>query len=108
MRSFASALLALMAAAGAAAQQTPPCPDGVISYIFIDNHSIFDTTDPTLNRRFAWAYNIANALHVRTRDEVIRRELLFRVGDCYDPMLLRESERLLRAQIGRASCRETA
>lgn len=97
MRSFASALLALMAAAGAAAQQTPPCPDGVISYIFIDNHSIFDTTDPTLNRRFAWAYNIANALHVRTRDEVIRRELLFRVGDCYDPMLLRESERLLRA-----------
>jgi len=97
MRPLAPALFAVVAAAGAAAQEPPSCPDGVISYIFVDNHSIFDTTDPALNRRFAWAYNVANALHVRTREDVIRRELLFRVGDCYDPLLLRESERLLRA-----------
>ena len=96
MKSLAPALLVAVAA-GAAAQEAPSCPDGAISYIFVDNHSIFDTTDPALNRRFAWAYNVANALHVRTRADVIRRELLFRVGDCYDPLLLRESERLLRA-----------
>ena len=106
MKSLAPALFAAIAASGVAAQESPPaaragtptpCPDGVISDVFIDNHSIFDTSDPALNRRFAWAYNVANALHARTRASVIRRELLFDVGDCYDPLLLRESERLLRA-----------
>jgi hypothetical protein len=106
MKSLAPALFAAFAASGAVAQESPPaapagvptpCPDGVISYVFIDNHSIFDTTDPELDRRFAWAYNVANALHARTRAYVIRRELLFDAGDCYDPLLLRESERLLRA-----------
>ncbi|HEX7091126.1 MAG TPA: BamA/TamA family outer membrane protein [Longimicrobiales bacterium] len=106
MKSLAPALFAAFAASGTAGQESPPaaragtpapCPDGVISYVFIDNHSIFDTSDPELDRRFAWAYGIANALHARTRAYVIRRELLFDAGDCYDPLLLRESERLLRA-----------
>lgn len=73
------------------------CETGVISAIFIDNHSIFDTTDPALESRLARAYRFANGLHVRTRESVIRRELLFRRGDCYDPAVLEESERLLRA-----------
>src|SRR5690606_35300015 len=33
---------------------------------------------------------------VRTREDVIRREILVRPGDCYDPAMLEESERLLR------------
>ena len=74
----------------------PECGNGRISYIFIDNHSIFDTSDPELDDRFDWAYGIANALHVRTRASVIRRELLFGIGDCYQPLLLEETERLLR------------
>jgi len=74
-----------------------PCATGPISYIFIDNHSIFDTADPNLNTRFAWAYRIANSLHVRTKRSVIERELLFDAGDCYDPYLLEETERLLRS-----------
>lgn len=53
--------------------------------------------DPSLNPRFDWAYRLANGLHVRTREGVIRRELTFREGDCYDPEALRESERVLRA-----------
>ncbi len=72
------------------------CATGTISYIFIDNHSIFDTTDPALSSRFSWAYHWANRLHRRTRKPVIRRELLFHEGDCYDPVLLAESARLLR------------
>jgi hypothetical protein len=74
-----------------------PCATGPISFIFIDNHSIFDTTDPGLDTRFGWAYRAANALHVRTRRGVIERELLFGPGDCYDELLLEETERLLRA-----------
>lgn len=76
---------------------SPECRTGPISFIFIDNHSIFDTGDPLLSPRFAWAYAAANRLHMRTRPPVIRRELLFRRGDCYDPVLLDESARLLRA-----------
>jgi hypothetical protein len=49
-----------------------------------------------VDRSFGWAYRIANALHVRTKRSFIQRELLFGVGDCYDPFLLSETERLLR------------
>lgn len=73
-----------------------PCEGGRISNIFIDNHSIFDTSDPDLDPRFGLAYRAANALHFRTRQDVIRRELLFETGDCYDRYLAEESERLLR------------
>lgn len=72
------------------------CPGGRISYVFIDNASIFDTTDPDLDRRFGWAYRAANALHIRTKDWVIRRELLFAPGSCFDAYRLEETERLLR------------
>jgi hypothetical protein len=79
------------------AEQPTGCPSGVIAHIFIDNHSIFDTSDPTLDPRFRWAYDLANRLHVRTRPEVIARELLFQAGDCFDPVLVEESARLLRS-----------
>jgi hypothetical protein len=92
-------VLLLMVVPGALASQGAPmeeCETGVIEHIFIDNHSIFDTSDPDLDPRFRWAYSLANRLHVRTRPSVISRELLFEVGDCYDPVLIEESERLLR------------
>jgi hypothetical protein len=87
----------LLAAPAAAQEPDASCPDGRISNIFIDNHSVFDLSDPDLSSRFAWAYRTANALHVATRQSVIRRELLFREGDCYNVERLRDSERLLRA-----------
>lgn len=79
------------------------CELGRITHIFIDNHSIFDTSDPDLDPRFRRAYSLANRLHVRTREDVIARELLFEVGDCYEPILVQESARLLRGHdfIGR-------
>lgn len=68
-----------------------------ISQVFVDNHAVFDPTDADLDPRFAWAYGFANRLHVATREEVIRREILFREGQCYSPELLLDSERLLRS-----------
>lgn len=73
------------------------CPRGEIAFIFIDNHGVFDTDEVTAERRFAWAYDLANSLHMRTDRSFIESELLFREGECYDPFLLEESERLLRA-----------
>ncbi len=93
----AFALSGCLAAPPAAAQDVASaCPQGRISAIFIDNHSVFDLSDPDLNERFDWAYRLANDLHVATREEVIGTELLFEEGDCYDLERLRDSERLLR------------
>lgn len=72
------------------------CPHGRISYVFVDTHSIFDTSDMDEDTPFRWAYELANGLHMDTRDDFVRRELLFAAGDCLDPLLLRESERILR------------
>jgi len=73
------------------------CPNGRISYIFIDNRSIFDTADLDPEAPFLWAYHLANSLHIRTREQFIRKEILFKAGDCLDPLRLSESERLLRS-----------
>lgn len=55
---------------------------------------IFDLDDARERKRlFAWA----NALHVRTREEVIARALLFRTGDPVSARLIEENERLLRS-----------
>lgn len=100
-RIFVPALLVLFAPplqAQTPAEQAPGgCPAGEISHVIIDNKSIFDTTDPELDRRFRWAYRIANRLHVPTKEWVIRRELLFGPGSCYDAYMLEETERLLRS-----------
>jgi hypothetical protein len=95
--SLLAVLLATTPRPASAQESTESCPDGRISHIFVDNHSVFDLSDPDLSQRFSWAYRTANRLHVATRQEVVRRELLFREGDCYDVERLRDSERLLRA-----------
>jgi hypothetical protein len=46
--------------------------------------------------RFLWAYQIANSFHFQTREDFLSRELLFETGDCFDPFLLEETERILR------------
>lgn len=96
---FAAALvLAAVAPAPAGAQAgEDACRNGRITEIFVDNRSVFDVGGDELDSRFNWAYRSANRIHVRTREGVIRRELLFGVGDCYVPALLEDSERILRS-----------
>ncbi|HEX6748370.1 MAG TPA: POTRA domain-containing protein [Longimicrobium sp.] len=82
-------------AAVARGDTAPGCPR--IGNIFVDNNSVFLVGDPNLDQRFTDAYRLANRLHVRTRESVIRRELLFHEGGCYRPELLEDSERILRS-----------
>jgi hypothetical protein len=87
----------LPAVAQEPSSNAPQCPTGRVSFIFVDNHSVFDTSDEvTPTRPLRWAYGAANSVHVRTRQSFIERELLFDVGDCLDPFLLAESARILR------------
>lgn len=77
-------------------QEEARCPQGHVSRIFVDNHSVFDPASLPDDPRIRWAYRLANRIHVRTRADFIEDELLLAVGDCYDPGLTRESARILR------------
>lgn len=102
MKDWAVPFMLMAAFAVPAAAQRAAAPSGSaatcapINRIFIDNHSIFDPTDPEASGGFGWIQRTANALHFRTDRDVVRRELIFHVGECLDPFKLEESERLLR------------
>lgn len=75
----------------------PPCPEGVVSHVFVDNHSIFDAPSLPDNPRVRWIYRAANRIHVRTRPSFIRGEVLLGPGDCLNEALVAESARILRS-----------
>ncbi len=66
----------------------------VIGAVLIDNQNIFNLEDPKDDKKL---FRLANDLHIRTRPEVIRHQLLFKPGDRYNRHLIDESERILRA-----------
>lgn len=65
----------------------------VIRRILIDNRNIFDLTDPAED---GLLHHLLNATHVRTRPEIIRRQLLLSPGEPLSPGDVEETERLLR------------
>ena len=85
---FASALFVVLAVNASA--QARPRPR--VRAVIVQREAVFDSTEAR-----EWPYRLANALHVETRPNVIRRELLIDVGDPYDSALVAESERNLRA-----------
>jgi hypothetical protein len=70
------------------------CAEGIVSSITYDRRPVFDPSSTSISP-LAWTYRTLNLFHVRTARSFIRRELLFAEGDCYDPFLASESERLL-------------
>lgn len=64
-----------------------------IRQVIITRHDVF----PEITGKPRFFYEWANSLHVVTRENIIRQELLFKAGDVFDPELLKESERKLRA-----------
>src|SRR5213083_2015752 len=65
----------------------------VIDSIIIENGNIFDRDDATPD----WVAHLANKLHSRTRQWVIRRRLLLSRGAPFDSARMAESERALRS-----------
>jgi len=63
-----------------------------IDSIIIENKNVFDRTGDAPD----WVAHVANALHIRTRQWVIRRRLLVNRGDPFDRARMEESERALR------------
>ncbi|HRY30421.1 MAG TPA: BamA/TamA family outer membrane protein [Elusimicrobiota bacterium] len=88
------ALLLLFApVAGLHADDAPPAGGARIRKIHIWHKDIFDTAKPTENH---FPYRLVNALHISTKNTAIKRELLLREGDVYNPQLKKESEIALR------------
>ena len=85
-------LISLSPSVGLSASRQPQPPPR-IGTIRIVTHEVFEETSTGI----AWLYRVANTLHARTRERVIRRELLFAPGDPLDPELLAQTERNLRA-----------
>lgn len=69
--------------------------DWTIGRIVVRRKNVF-ATGTDADQRFPYA--LANKLHVVTREQFVRDELLFREGDLYDPQVIVESERVLRAR----------
>ena len=67
----------------------------VIDSIAIYNRNVYDTDKPEYDN---FLFKTANRLHVVTREAVIRRELLFEVGDRFSAELADETARNLRAR----------
>jgi outer membrane protein assembly factor BamA len=83
----------------ARAEMAPPYPR--IREIHIDHEPVFGP-DEKLDEipglpDLTFIFEIANFLHIDTKPQVIRRELLLKEGDFADPRLIEESERNLRA-----------
>jgi hypothetical protein len=76
-------------------QDPGACPQGKIRWIEIENGPILDPSSIE-NRRFSWAWRWVDRLHLRTRESFLRKDLLFSEGECFDPLLLEDSEQLLR------------
>ncbi len=65
----------------------------VIGEVRIDVRNIFDLSDEKEN---GVLYQAANAIHIQTREWVVRRQLLFKPGERVSVRLIEETQRLMR------------
>ena len=66
----------------------------LVGEVRFDPQDVFDETDPRENYGL---YRLLNRLHIKTRESVIRRQLLFRSGERVSQRVIEETERNLRA-----------
>ena len=88
---FVVVLLPLRLSAQTAGDSSIVDPRMIVRGVQVERRDIFDPNEKS------WFARLANKLHFQTQASVIRRELLFEVGQPYDSALVAESERNLRA-----------
>src|SRR5882672_3943075 len=102
LRSPAAVLAMTLSCALSAQEPLPALPSfeeleaagATVGEIRVVTRDIFDTEDPKENNLL---FRLANALHIQTREGVIRRALLFKSGDPLSVRVLDETERVLRS-----------
>jgi len=91
-------LLSLAIAGPSRADESPSLADleaqgAVIGEIRLIRENVFDLSDPEENN---WAFRFANRLHIVTREDTIRKQLLIDTGETVSKQRADESERILR------------
>ena len=88
--------IGLVLATTCSAETASPAPGTpIIREIRLESVPVFSDSE---RESVSWLpLGLVNRLHVNTRAGVIRRELVIQPGDPYDPLLVEESERKLRA-----------
>jgi hypothetical protein len=93
-----AALLMFGAALAQSAAELPSFAEleasgAIIGRILVNSQDIFDLDDPREDKPY---FRLANKLHMKTRPEVIRRQVLFKPGEHVSARVIDETERLLR------------
>ncbi|MDH4124560.1 MAG: hypothetical protein OEW64_03890 [Gammaproteobacteria bacterium] len=70
----------------------PAVQSPIIGEITLEKSDVFDLSNPEENNAL---YRLANRLHIITRDDVIKKQLLLQSGSAYSEGLVSESERTL-------------
>ncbi|MFH1379206.1 MAG: BamA/TamA family outer membrane protein [bacterium] len=65
----------------------------VFSSITFHRQNVFDLNDPAQQN---FLFILANNIHITTKERFMRKQLLFKEGDRFNPYVIDESERLLR------------
>jgi hypothetical protein len=66
-----------------------------IDTIVVETRNIFDTRSERYNN---FVFRLANRIHIVTREDIVREELLLSPGEPFDPELARETVRNLRSR----------
>jgi outer membrane protein assembly factor BamA len=90
----ATLLGGLLPSTSVLAQPVCPGPALLVGHVTIERLEVFETDGTGVVGRLG---RTVNALHVRTREHVVRRELLFREGEACRDEALAQTERNLRA-----------
>ena len=94
-RAALGAALLVLAVPAARLRAQAVCDGRPIRAIQIDARNIFSPDDSLIP---GFVRGLGNALHWRTRVDIVALDLLFAVNEPCDPRRLRETERLLRAR----------
>jgi len=92
--SAAPLLVLLVASAGRAAEPPAASTGSVVAAVRVERGNVFD---PKVPGEDWWPFRVADKIHVVTREQVVRDELLFGPGERWDSLRALESERNLRA-----------
>ncbi len=66
----------------------------IVGEVTVNAADVFDLTNPKESKTI---HRVANNIHVSTKPTVIRRQLLFKEGEKFQPRKISESERLVRS-----------
>lgn len=90
------ALMTCLLTAAPLSASAQACSNGAISEVIFNRGRPFRPAETAKEAFLGGAFRTLNSVHITSTERTIRWELLFAEEDCFDPLLLQDSERSLR------------